>query len=211
MAQEKKIGWLAGLYEPTTDFYILLSAHAEKTLAGMEALKEWISQGAKGRCESVRNLEKEADKLKQDLSRKLVDTFVTPFDREDIYDLSAQLDEVINSAKKTVREIEALELTAIDPFLIEMSEILIEGTRSLCESFKHLNSNITEASEQANLARRADSHIFKCYRTAIRELFLQDDLKNILKVREVYKCMMHSGETIDRVAEKLLHVVIKIC
>ncbi|MGH9548738.1 MAG: DUF47 domain-containing protein, partial [Terriglobales bacterium] len=102
--------WLGRLFEPRIDFYALLKHQADKTLEGMEALEEWIAKGAEERCQRVRDLENEADDLKMLIERSLVDAFVTPFDREDIYDLSIRLDEVINCAKSIVREMEALDV-----------------------------------------------------------------------------------------------------
>ncbi len=112
--------WLWGrIFEPPTDFYALLDQHARKTLEGVEALKEWvISDNREERCQRVRDLENEADVLKMELGRKLDESFVTPFDREDIFDLSNRMDEVINSAKSATREIEAYEINpAVTPNL----------------------------------------------------------------------------------------------
>ncbi len=209
-APDKRKGWWpAGVFEPPTDFYALLDAHATKVLEGMEALLSWLDTGAEERCERVRHLEKEADELKMNLERKLVQSFVTPFDREEIYDLSARLDEVINAAKSIVREMEALEVSPGDSFMRPMAELLLEGTRCLQLSFRALRSNPREASEQAFLARKSENRLAKVYRQAMRQLFQQDDLKKILKTREVYRYMMMAAEKIDTVAEKLLHVIIK--
>src|ERR1700727_968666 len=105
-----KNSWLAKLLEPKVDFFAMLSSQAATTLAGVVALEDWISNGAHGRCQKVRALKNEADELKLELGRKLAESFITPIDREDLYDLSGFLDEVINSAKAVAREIEAMEI-----------------------------------------------------------------------------------------------------
>lgn len=207
---KRKRLWPAGVFEPPVDFYALLDAHAAKVLEGMEALMSWLDTGAADRCERVRQLEKQADEMKMNLERKLVQTFVTPFDREEIYDLSARLDEVINAAKSIVREIEALEVSPEDSFLRPMAELLLEGTRCLQLSFAALKSNPKEASAQAFLARKSENRFAKVYRQAMRQLFQLDDFKKVLKTREVYRYMMMAAEKIDVVAESLLHVIIKI-
>src|SRR5262249_27278353 len=94
------------IFDTPVDFYELLERQAAKTVEGVEAMRAWLLSGAEERGQIVRNLEKEADEMKHDLERRLVESFVTPFDREDIYDLSARLDEVINGAKYIVREVE---------------------------------------------------------------------------------------------------------
>lgn len=210
MTEEKGINWFSKVFEPPVDFYGVLIMHAEKTLEGIEALNNWIIQGADERCQVVRDLENEADAIKHDLQQKLVEAFVTPFDREDIYDLSNRMDEVINAAKSTVREIEALTLTADDPFLREMSQTLVEGTRCLVNSFKSLKDNLPEAEKQATLARKSENRFFKLYRQAMHDLFEDSDFKRILRTVEIYRCLTIASEHIDQVGAKLQHVIVKI-
>jgi uncharacterized protein len=202
--------WLGKLFEPEADFYLMLSKHAMKSLEGLEALQAWLEGGTEEDRQRVRDLEREADELKLELEKKLVESFVTPFDREDIYDLNARMDEVINGAKATVREIEALEITTEDSYLRDMGRILVEGTRCLCQAFENLRNNPREAANQAFLARKSENRFTKQYRQAMRELFSIDDCKEILKRREVYRSMVLTAERIDVVGEKLLHVIVKI-
>src|SRR6266478_1957923 len=104
-AERTKFNFLSNLFEPSVDFYAMLNHQSAKTLEGMEALAAWFKDGAGDRGQRVRELEKQADDIKLDLEKRLVESFVTPFDREDIYDLSARMDEIINAAKATVREV----------------------------------------------------------------------------------------------------------
>ena len=205
-----KRGWLNPLFEPKVDFYELLEKQAKKTLEGMEALSQWISGGTEERCQRVRDLEHDADEMKLELGHQLVECFITPFDREDIYDLSLRMDEIINGAKTVVREIEAMEYKTKDSYLAEMAEVLVEGTRCLHRSFVNLKGNTTEASNQAYLSRKAENRFYKVYRQAMRALFHLDDVKEILKTHEVYRYMSHAADQLDKVGEKLLHVIIKI-
>jgi uncharacterized protein len=202
--------WFSKLFAPKTNFYWLLDKQAKVTLAGVEALKIWIDEGAPGRGQKVRDYEHQADEIVLDLQKRLVDSFITPFDREDIYDLSARLDEVINSAKTTVREIEALEIRTEDPFLKEMVSTLVEGTRCLAQSLSYLEHNLDSSSQEAQLARKAENRASKIYRRAMRELFSLDDFKTIQKTKEVYRCLVLIAEKIDYVAVKLVHVIIKM-
>jgi len=208
--KSKSVTWFNRIFEPRYDFYAMLICHAEKVLAGMEAFEQWIASGAKERCQKVRDLEKEADELKLDIEKKLNEAFVTPFDREDIYDLAVRLDEVINAAKAAVREIEAMEVKVEGPVIKEMVNTLVEGTRCLLHSFRNLVGNVQEAANQATLARKSENRFSRTYRAAMRELFLHDDFKVVMKTREVYRTLIHASERIDGVGEKLLHIIVKI-
>ncbi|HMW91544.1 MAG TPA: DUF47 family protein [Candidatus Obscuribacter sp.] len=199
-----------GLFQAKVDFFALLLAQAETTLRGIEALETWLCTGAYERCQLVRDLEHQADQQKLTLQKKLVDSFVTPLDREDLYDLSVRLDEVINAAKNAVREVEALNYCPRDEILAEMARTLKEGARCLHNSFANLSGNLDEASAQADLARKSENRFEKVYRQGMRELFELNDFKTVMRTVEVYRCMNNAAHRIDVVAEKLHHVIIKI-
>lgn len=208
--KKKSTSWFGGVFEPTVDFYELLNVQVDKTLEGMEALAKWLKDGGEERCELVRQLEREADELKMKLEIQLVNSFVTPFDREDIYELSSSMDEVINAAKAVVREMEAMNVITHGTRLLEMADILVEGTICLRNSLRALKKDLREAGMQALQARKTDTRFGKVYRPAMNELLERDDFKAIFRVKEVYKVMLMAAERIDQVGEKLLHAIVKM-
>lgn len=203
--------WFSGIFEPTVDFYELLNKQAEKTLEGMKALSDWLKEeNPDERCQTVRDLEREADEMKMNVERQLVSSFVTPFDREDIYELSASLDEVINTAKAVVREMDAFNVSASGTKLAEMADILVEGATCLRDGIFALRKNLREASNQALQARKIDTRSAKVYRQAVRDLLQLDDFKTIMRQKEVYKVLLTGAERIDKVGENLLHAIVKM-
>lgn len=205
----ESLGWLARFFKPRFDFYALLTEQAVTTVKGMEALEIWIQEGASGRCQIVRDLEHEADRQKLELQKCLVESLITPFDREDIYDLSVRLDEVINSAKSTVKEMEAVEIPGNDLAIAKMSKNLVNGTRHLANSFKLLGSDFEQSSNEAGLARKSESKFERIYRKAMQDLFALEDPKIILRTLEAYKTMNNTSHCIEVVGEKLMHVLVK--
>ncbi|MBX9685501.1 MAG: DUF47 family protein [Candidatus Obscuribacterales bacterium] len=212
MAPEKKLHlpWFSEIFEPRVDFFELLNKQADKTLEGVVALRDWIKAGGLESCPQVKELEREADSQKANIQQQLVNSFVTPFDREDIYELTSSLDEVINTAKAVVREMEAMEVSSSGTRILEMAEVLVDGTIYLQKSIYALRKNLPEAKEQALLSRKSDSRFNKIYRPAMKELLAQDDFKKIFRVREVYKVMLLGAERIEVVGERILHAVVKM-
>jgi uncharacterized protein Yka (UPF0111/DUF47 family) len=212
MAAEKRahLHWFSGIFEPTVDFFALLNQQADKTLEGMQALQTWLKDDGITRCQIVRDLEKEADQMKLDLEKKLVKSFVTPFDREDIYELSTTMDEVINSAKNVVREMEAMQIISEGTHLVELADVLVEGTTCVKNSIHAMRKDLRTAGDQAIQSRKTDTRAAKIYRLAMQELLREDDFKKIFRVKEVYKVMMEGAERIDRVGETLLHAIVKM-
>ncbi len=183
--------WLKEKFKKSADFHWLLTMQANKTLSGIEAFSEWINDETSSRCQVVRDLEHDADLLKLEIGHKLVETFVTPLDREDIYDLSQLLDEVINSAKSLVREIEALGKPELNDFIRDINNELIIGTKHLHDAFENLKTNLKEASNHANLARKSQNKISKLYQQAIHSLLGSDDLKKIIILIKRFMMKMH--------------------
>lgn len=210
MSEKVKSSWFSRLIGPENDFYGMLTEQAKITLEGVEALETWINSGTLDRCQTVRDLEHKADLHKLRLEKMLVESLITPIDREDIYDLSHRLDEVINCAKRTVREMEALQVNAEGTALSKMANCIVEGSRCLLVSFTNLNADLSEAASQASLARKTDNKLDKLYRKAMPELFELDDVKRIMKTSEVYRAMITSGQKIEHVGEKLSHVIVKM-
>lgn len=210
MSASEKRKWTYKLFGPKEDFYALLLNHAHKTLEGVELLCVWFQDRQEATAQRIREIEKEADELKLDLQQKLDESFITPFDREDIFDLSMRMDEIINGAKAVVREVEALEVSAAAVYPQSMAELLAEGTRCIIRSCECLNTDTLEAYNQARLARKSENRFGKLYRQAMKELFDCDDLKIILKTREVYRCLLDTAEKMDFAAEKLLYVIVKM-
>ena len=84
------------------DFCEMLRSQAEKVLEGLDALHRWAEEKDPGQREKVKQVEQEADELRRILIEELNQTFVTPFDREDIFSLSRAIDDVMDYADRTV-------------------------------------------------------------------------------------------------------------
>ena len=95
----------------------MLGGQAAITMAGMDALVAWAG-GDVAAADVVRDREHEADEHKRPLWRAFRDAFSPPLDAEDLFTLSADLDEVLNSAKDLVREMEVMGLEPNEPMRV---------------------------------------------------------------------------------------------
>src|SRR5688572_20247758 len=86
------------------DFYQMLLDQARKTEQGLQLFCEFINDPCESLGKKVEKAEVEADILRRNLIEALNRTFVTPFDREDIFALSRAIDDVVDYAKSTVEE-----------------------------------------------------------------------------------------------------------
>jgi uncharacterized protein Yka (UPF0111/DUF47 family) len=153
----------------TPDVLGMLREQTAITMQGMEALIAW-SGGEPGAADRLRDCEHRADDRKRELRAALTISFTTPLEPEDIFELSTELDRVLNSAKNAVREAEVMQVGP-DQAISEMSAELAEGVRELSEAFEQLAAGErAAATEAADRSAQSQSRVEKVYRRSMSAL-----------------------------------------
>lgn len=189
------------------DLLGMLRRQTVVTCEGVDALVAWAS-GDAAAGERVRECEHRADDEKRALWRALREAFTTPLDAEDLYELSAGLDEVLNGAKDLVRETEVMGIPPDRP-TAEMTALLAEGVRYLGEAFDRLGDQAGDATEPADAAVKAQRRVERVYRTAMSRLLEIEDLREVMARREVYRRSARIGDQVHAVADRVWYAVVK--
>lgn len=194
-------------------FYQLLTQQAEKTLQGMEALLDYVTQPSDERAELVNFLEGEADEVRRILIDELNRTFVTPFDREDIFSLSRAIDDVLDYGETTVEEMTTLGV-APNVHIRTMATVLRDAALELHRGMLRLRDHPQVALDHATRAKALENQIERIYRTAIAQLFSgPEDIQHVvlmLKMREVYRHLSNAADRGDEAANILSDIVVKM-
>ena len=171
----------------TPDVLGMLREQTAITVEGMEALVAWAA-GEPGAADRLRECEHRADDRKRELRAALTIAFTTPLEPEDIFELSTELDRMLNSAKNTVREAEVME-TAPDQAIAEMAAELAEGVRGISRGVRAARgrSDGAAATEAADRAAKSQSRVEKVYRQSMSALVAVDDLREVAAKRELYR------------------------
>lgn len=196
------------LLPETPDVLGVLRKQAHVTVAGMEAFARWSANGREEDGRAVREAEHDADEVRRELLRLLSQALTTPVDQEDLYWLSERLDAVINAAKNTVRESEALGI-APDEHNAAMGELALEAARHLASAFEQLARKDCHPGEDADAAVRAARGIERAYRDAIASLPDDVDAKTAISTREIYRGYTHIADAVVRVATRIWYAVLK--
>ena len=189
------------------DLYGLLHDQAAITVEGMEALVRWAG-GDSSASDDVRACEHRADDQKRELWRKLRECFSPPMDAEDLYSLSADLDEVLNAAKDLVREAEIVA-TAPDAPTHEMAVDLAAAVGHLADAFARLTAKDGDPTEDADAAIRSQRQVEKVYRAAMSSLMQVDDMREVMARRELYHRTLRIADLTHVVAERVWYAVVK--
>ena len=190
-----------------TDFYQLLLAQAEKTLAGCKSLVGFLEE--QNDADELVRLEQEADDVRRILIDELNQTFLTPMDREDIFSLSRAIDDVLDHAHNTVKEMEVFEIES-NEFLCQMAELLEKGAEQLVLAIKHLRKNPNVAVEYAVRAKRVENKMNDTFLAALKQLFSGHDVRLMFSYREIYRHFNRSADRVDEAANIISDIVVKM-
>jgi uncharacterized protein Yka (UPF0111/DUF47 family) len=190
----------------TPDLLGMLREQAAITVDAMDALIAW-SSGDAAAAVAVRDCEHRADETKRRLWRALRDAFSTPLDAEDLYTLSADLDEVLNAAKDLTREMELMDM-APDAATHEMVVQLAEAVRHLASAFEALAGD-GDATASADAAIKGQRRVEHSYRNAMSALLQVASLREVMGRREAYRRLSRIGDLVHTVAERVWYAVVK--
>tara|TARA_R110002124_G_scaffold63978_4_gene175274 strand:+ start:14154 stop:14927 length:774 start_codon:yes stop_codon:yes gene_type:complete len=161
---------LSALFPRMPDFHGLLNDQCDLVVRAMDEFVAFMETGDAAKAKEVRRLEHEGDKLKARNIDVLNRSFSTPFDREDIYRAITTIDEGLNYAKTTVREMEVLGIEP-DTHMLEIARLLHQGAKALQTGFARLKANPLAAERDTAAVRKTERQTEKVYRKAIAELF----------------------------------------
>jgi hypothetical protein len=210
------------------DFYGLIEGQCDLVANAMDVFVEFMETGDPEIGIRVRALEKDGDVLKSEHMDILNHAFATPMDREDIYRAIVTVDEILNYAKTTVREIEALEIKP-DRHMAEMARLIRDGSIALRDGYAKLSTKPTEAEAYAAAARKAERNTEGVYRAALAELFNADKhidaltrkvagaeadamlyVIEMFKRREVYRHLSNAADRLEHAGGVLRDIVVQI-
>lgn len=193
-------------------FLELLARQAEYTVQGMEALKQYVINPDDALAERVGQIETEADEVRRILIDELNQTFVTPFDREDIFALSLTIDDILDYADTTVDEMVLLKVNP-NPFLERMVSLLSDAAMEIYRGVLRLEDHPNVANDHAVRAKALENRVESVYREALADLFTDpedlDEVMGILKLREIYRHLSNAADRGDQAANVIGDIVVK--
>lgn len=189
-----------------------LHNQAQLTLEGIEILTEYMKQKEGELADKLVAKEKEADEARRILIDELNRTFITPFDREDIFSLSRAIDDILDYANSTVTEIMIFKVKPTER-MVEICILLRDATFEILQAVDCLQDHPNVTAEHAHRAKKIENRVEGAYREALAEMFKDaDDVKSVvkaMKMREVYRHLSNAADRGDEAANLLADIVVK--
>jgi uncharacterized protein Yka (UPF0111/DUF47 family) len=206
---ERRESLLSAIFPRDYDFESMLAIQSDRTVEGVQALVVWLETIPLKNPHELERIENEVDHMRHEMEDKLLRSFSTPFDRQDIYSISRDMDYILNYAKETAKEMYAFGVKPDTP-IRQMAKNLLEGTICISRGIKNLNSDKDAVEEEIRHARDTYNQMEDLYITSMAELFRTDDAMNALRTREIYHHLRDAGRAMRDTLDTLHNAVIDL-
>lgn len=203
-------------FKPADDKFFALFEEAANILhQGAVLLQDMMAkhETLEQRLHELICLEQTGDKVTEQIIDKLNETFMTPFDREDIYALARELDEILDSVCSTVEKMVIYKTGKPDEKFREMVDVFVRATAKVKESVNYLRKmkhNTVKIMDICYDIKQFESQGDKIYRLGVAELFdCCHDAISVIKWKEVFEQMETALDRCEKIAKVIRGVVVK--
>jgi predicted phosphate transport protein (TIGR00153 family) len=196
-----------------TSFYELLTESAQHLVRGASLLAEMLAEGADHDdvARRMREAEHSADETTHAIVKKVNSTFVTPFDREDIYALASGLDDVMDMMDEVVDMILLYEVKLLPAELSAQVEVLQRCAELTSAAMPNLQSMQSQSLEEYWIeVNRLENAGDKNHRRTIAKLF-SGEFKTIevLKLKDIVEGLEEAIDAFEKVANTVEQIAVK--
>jgi predicted phosphate transport protein (TIGR00153 family) len=203
---------MAFSFLPKEDQYFSLFSEMTAKIQEAAGLLVELLQGSDENFDAlskkIKSVEHECDEITHSVTTKLNKSFITPFDREDIYTLSVALDDVCDYIDAAARAVVMYNIHESDPFAVELAVVLQKQAAEIHGAVSHLK---TAKGMEQNLLdiQRLENDADEVYFRAMAALFRNSDAVKIIKWKELYEILENGTDRCESVGNIIESIVLK--
>jgi predicted phosphate transport protein (TIGR00153 family) len=194
-----------------TSFYDLFTEMANHLVEGANLLAQMLDPSTDKASigEQMREAEHQADETTHKIVKRANSTFITPFDREDIYRLASSLDDVMDFMEETVDLVGLYELGDLPADFAPQVEVLQRATQLTAEAMPRLRT-MKDLDEYWIEINRLENQGDRSYRRIVAHLF-GGSYKSleVLKRKDVVDSLEHAIDALESVANTVEQIAVK--
>jgi hypothetical protein len=206
--QEKR-SIFASIFPREYDFEGMLAEQSDRTITGINEFIRWLDTIPLSNPVNLERIENEVDLHRRDLEEKLVNSFSTPFDRQDIFSISRQMDYILNFSKETAKEMYAFGVHP-DKTILEMTRELLYGTECISRGVRNIKKDKDAVEDEIRQARESYHKMEELYISGMADLFRTNDAMHALRTREIYHHLRDAGRAMRDTLDILHNAVIDL-
>jgi predicted phosphate transport protein (TIGR00153 family) len=169
------------LFQKDADTLVLTASQFHALLLDLKNPQQYV--------DAIAIYEEEADKIAHVIFELLHKTFITPFDRHDIHQLTSNLDDVLDIINRCAQRLSFYELSEVPAELIALADLSLKCTKLLKEAIYRLDllKNSADILKYCEDINTLESQAHQLVLAGEKDLFSkQEDFKTFFKLKEVY-------------------------
>ena len=160
-------------------------------------------------AKTLREREHAGDAVTHRIMRQLNTSFVTPFDREDIYRLASALDDVVDAVEAAADFIVLADVGRLPPLMGEQILLLQRSAKETAEAMSRLKT-LRDLEPYWIEVNRLENEADRVYRKLLSKLFSGDyDALTMVKLREVADGLEEAADALEHVAHAVETIAVK--
>jgi predicted phosphate transport protein (TIGR00153 family) len=193
-------------------FYDLFADLANHLVVGANLLQELLGADLPARAEiaeKLRAAEHEADESTHAIMQAVNQTFVTPFDREDIYRLASNLDDVMDAMEAAADIVVLYQVAELPSEIAEQVGVLIRAADLTAAAMPRLRT-MRDLSEYWIEINRLENQADKTHRRFLARLFSGEyDAMTVMKLKDVAQYLEDGADAFESVANTVESIAVK--
>ncbi len=195
-----------------TTFFDLFAASAQHLVTGANLLGEMLGATTAARKElgkRIAEAEHLADEATHQIMRRLNQTFVTPFDRDDIYQLASNLDDCMDFMDEAADLMVLYKIGELPPRVADQVQVLQRSAELTAEAMPRLRS-MDSLSEYWVEVNRLENQADKSYRKLLAQMFdeIADPIQ-LMKLKEIVEKLEEAADAFEKVANTVETIAVK--
>jgi uncharacterized protein Yka (UPF0111/DUF47 family) len=196
------------LFPRKVDFFALFEKQVNQAVEAAKYFKEVVSSGVIGETEvaTIHAIEKRGDDAAHAIINSLNQTFITPFDREDLHSLAIELDDISDMLYTIVSRLKVYKISGVDHNLVKFAAVIEESVMAVEKAIKGMRDlkHLNRVSEVCVEINRLENIGDAMRDDMLTELFENEkDFIAVLKWKEIYQ----EAETVLDICEDVAHLV----
>src|ERR671934_2606937 len=191
------------------DLYTQAARNTVEISKKLVDLVEAFPEGGEERFREIRELEHEGDRLTHEVVDHLNRTFVTPFDRDDMYRLAGALDDICDHVDEAAGNIVGYGVTEIREPARAQGDVILRSATKLQEAVERLDG-FKDSRRQLIELRELEDEGDRLNREAVSELFrTSSDAIAIIRWKDIHEQLEEAVDACENAADVLEAIVVK--
>ncbi len=200
---------LEGLLIPKErNFFKMLNDQAKKAEEGVEAFEKFLESNSTEDFKKVLKVEDEGDELRRNTMINLAATFVTPVDRDDISNISKQLDDILDELQTATERMNIYKIKG-DGHCKRMANLVRKAVQSISKAIVHFKENKETAMQDVFEAKTYNKEAKEEYNQALENLYGGQLSMEVIKMREIYRHIRDCGKATAKTANCIMETIVK--